>query len=109
VPGAGRHARAKLSIDVGPVGDHAALDARLSREACLKQPADPYHAVLHVVAALLARHESNRLVEPTEDFVVFVAEHDEGITPKHASVRAVSLAERLAAWDARWPAGVSRG
>jgi hypothetical protein len=40
--------------------------------------------------------------------VVFIAEHDEGIAPKHASVRAVNPADRLATWDARWPAGVPR-
>ena len=85
------------------------LDSLLLREACLKQPADPYRAILHEVAALLARHDWNGLVTPTEDFVVFVAEHDEDITPKHDSVRAVNPADRLAAWDDRWPAGVTRG
>jgi hypothetical protein len=32
---------------------------------------------------------------------VFIAEHDEDIPPKLASVRAVNPPERLAAWEAR--------
>ncbi len=49
------------------------------------------------------------LVEPTSDFVVFIAEHDEGYAPKAASVRAVNPADRLAQWEANWPLGASRG
>jgi hypothetical protein len=49
------------------------------------------------------------LVEPTSDFVVFIAEHDEGYAPKAASVRAVNPADRLAQWEANWPPGASRG
>lgn len=65
--------------------------------------------MLHEVAALLARHDWDRLITPTEDFVVFVAEHDEGIAPKYESLRAINPPDRVAAWAARWPAAVSRG
>jgi hypothetical protein len=81
----------------------------LIQEASLKQPADPCRTVLNDVAALLARHDWSGLVEPTSDFVVFIAEHDEGYAPKAASVRAVNPADRLAQWEANWPLGASRG
>jgi hypothetical protein len=85
--------------------DHAVIDdemdARLLREAAIKQPGDPYRVVLGAAAALLARHDWSGLLTPTEDFVVFIAEHDEGIPPKLASVRAVNPPDRLEAWTAR--------
>jgi hypothetical protein len=41
--------------------------------------------------------------------VVFIAEHDEGFALTYESVLEVNPPDRLAAWDARWPAGASRG
>jgi hypothetical protein len=35
--------------------------------------------------------------------VVYIAEHDEGFAEKHASVREVNPADRVARWDGAWP------
>jgi hypothetical protein len=84
------------------------LDVLMLREAALKQREDPYRAVLSPVAANLARHDWTGVLTATEDFVVFIAEHDEGFSLKHASVREVNPPERVAVWDARWPTGTPR-
>lgn len=41
--------------------------------------------------------------------MVFIAEHDEGFAPKYESLLEVNPPERIAAWEARWPEGASRG
>jgi hypothetical protein len=85
------------------------LDNLLLREAALKQLHDPYRVVLNAAAAQLARHEWEPLLTTTDDFIVYIAEHDEAYAPKHQSARAVNPSTRLAVWDARWPPGVTRG
>jgi YD repeat-containing protein len=85
------------------------IDDRLLRETALNDPRDAKRVVLNAVARRLARHVWAGIFVPTEDFVVFIAEHDEGFAPKYESVLEVNPPERLAAWDARWPAGASRG
>jgi hypothetical protein len=85
------------------------LDSLLLREAALNQPDDPYRVVLNAAAAKLARHDWSSVLTTTDDFVVYIAEHDEGIRPKYDSLRAVNPPERLELWDARWPAGAHRG
>jgi YD repeat-containing protein len=84
------------------------LDALLLQEAALNDPREAQRTVLTEAAKLLARRDWAGVFTPTDDFVVFVAEHDEGFSEKHASVREVNPPERLAAWDAAWPAGVAR-
>ncbi|WP_354697357.1 hypothetical protein DSM112329_02980 [Paraconexibacter sp. AEG42_29] len=84
------------------------LDRLLLREASVLQPADPYWTVLGAVARELAQADWRGVAVPTEDFVVYVAEHDEGVAAKAASVRAHNPPGRVAAWDASWPAGVAR-
>jgi hypothetical protein len=81
----------------------------LLRDAATSQPEEPQRVVLNAAAGLLARHDWTGLLTPTTDFVVYIAEHDEGWAPKHASVRAVNPPDRIAAWDAGWPARASRG
>ena len=84
-------------------------DELLLREAALNDVREAQRTILTEVARLLARRDWTGVFTPTEDFIVYIAEHDEVFAPKHASVREVNPAERLAVWDARWPAGVSRG
>src|SRR5690606_20994068 len=84
-------------------------DERLLRETALNDPRDPKRVVLNAAAKRLARQDWSGIITPTDDFVVFIAEHDEGFEPKYESVLEVNPPERLAAWDARWPAGASRG
>lgn len=84
------------------------LDPMLLREAALNDPREGQRTVLTEVARRLALHEWDGVFEPTEDFVVFIAEHDEGYAEKHASVREVNPPERVAAWDDAWPDGASR-
>ena len=85
------------------------LGVRLLRQAAIEQHGDPYRVVLSAIAAELARRDWSDLLSLTEDFVVFIAEHDEGYRCKADSVRAANPPERVAAWDAAWPPGVSRG
>jgi hypothetical protein len=72
------------------------LESLLLREAALKQPGDPYRVVLNAAAAWLARHDWSSTLTTTDDFIVYIAEHDEGYAPKHDSLRAANPAERLA-------------
>jgi hypothetical protein len=85
------------------------LGVRLLRQAAVEQHGDPYRVVLNAIAAELARRDWSELLSLTEDFVVFIAAHDEGYRCKADSVRAANPPERVAAWDAGWPPGVSRG
>lgn len=84
------------------------LDWLLMREAALDGPGDPYTTVLDEVCRVLARHDWDALVTPTDDCVVYCAEHDEDIPPKVRAIRAANPPDRLAAWDATFPAHVSR-
>lgn len=52
-------------------------DAFLHREAAMRQPGDPRRIVFTAAAGLLARHDWTGLLTPTDDFVVYIAEHDE--------------------------------
>ena len=79
------------------------FDHALMRRACIAQTDDPYRAVLGAVAVLLARVDWRPLLEPTADFVVYIAEHDEDFGPKLDSIRAHNPPERAARWLASWP------
>jgi YD repeat-containing protein len=79
------------------------LDRLLLREAALNDPDQPQRTVLNAVAAALARRDWTGVIAPTEDFVAFIAEHDEDIAPKRESLRAVNPPERAATWEARFP------
>jgi len=79
------------------------FDQALMRQACIEQTDDPYRAVLGAVAVLLARFDWRPLLEPTADFVVYIAEHDEDFGPKLDSIRAHNPPERAALWLASWP------
>lgn len=92
-------------LEVEPDDD---LDHLLLREAALNDPREAQRTVLTEVARRLAVHEWDGLFEPTEDFVVFVSEHDEGYAAKDASVREVNPPERVAAWDDAWPPSAPR-
>ena len=81
----------------------AADDERLLRAACIQQPADPYRVVLGAVATRLARTDWAPALRPTDDFVVFIAEHDEDFGPMVASIRAHNPPERVARWEASFP------
>jgi hypothetical protein len=76
-------------------------DDRLLRETALNDPRDAKRVVLNAVAERLARHDWSGVFAPTDDFVVFIAEHDEGFALKYESVLEVNPPDRLAAWDAR--------
>jgi YD repeat-containing protein len=78
------------------------LDPLLLREAALNDPREPQRTVLTEAAKLLARRTWDPILRLTDDFVVYIAEHDEGIAEKYASVREVNPADRLARWDAAW-------
>ncbi len=80
------------------------LDGQLLREACAGQPGDPYRAVLGAVARRLADRGFAPHLRRTDDFVAFVAEHDEGYAEKVRSVRAHNDPARVARWEASWPA-----
>ncbi len=79
------------------------LNLLLVREAALNSVWGEYRVVLTEVARLLAAQDWTGIFTPTDDFVVFIAEHDEDYAPKDASVRDVNPPERVAAWDAKWP------
>jgi hypothetical protein len=85
------------------------LDERLLRAACIQQPGDPYRAVLGAVASKLARADWMPMLRPTPDFVVYIAEHDEGYAPKVESIRGHNPPDRVARWEASWPPGAPRG
>lgn len=84
------------------------LDWLLLREASLNGPEDPYTTVLDEVCRVLAGHDWDGLIAPTEDFVVYCAEHDEDITPKIRAMRAANPPARLAAWEPVFAAHAER-
>jgi YD repeat-containing protein len=85
------------------------LDDRLLRGACMNEPDDPYRAVLGEVAQRLATASFAPMLAKTDDFVAFIAEHDEGLAPKVRSIRAHNPPEQVARWEASWPSGTPRG
>ena len=76
------------------------LDDALLRDACIGQPGDPYRVVLGAVARVIARRELP--VPVTDDFVVYMSEHDEGTEAKVEAIRACNPPERVARWAAAW-------
>jgi YD repeat-containing protein len=84
-------------------GDDLADDWDLLREACIGQAGDPYRAVLGAVAARLADADFGPQLRRTDDFVVYIAEHDEGFTEKLASIRAHNPPQAVRRWEATWP------
>ncbi len=84
-------------------GDDLANDWDLLREACIGQAGDPYRAVLGAVAASLADADLGPELQRTDDFVVYIAEHDEGFTEKPASIRARHPPQAVRRWEATWP------
>jgi YD repeat-containing protein len=76
------------------------LDRLLLREAALKDPGEPHRTVLTEVAKLLARRDWREILQPSDDFIVYIAEHDEGVAEKQASLREVNPSERVALWNA---------
>jgi YD repeat-containing protein len=84
------------------------LDPLLLREAALNDPREPHRTVLTEAAKLLARRDWDPLLQLTDDFVVYIAEHDEGVSEKQASVREVNPPDRVARWDAAWRPSLPR-
>jgi hypothetical protein len=81
------------------------LDWRLLRAASMGQTGDPYRAVLtEVTRRLLARPWAPKLVR-TDDFVAFIAEHDEGFASKVTSIHEVNPPDQVARWEAALPPG----
>lgn len=90
-------------IDDAPISD--ALDTTLLREACMAEPGDPYRLVLGAAAELLARGEIPPL-KRTTDFVVWMAEHDEGFEEKIDAIRRHNPPDAVARWEAGWGSAV---
>jgi hypothetical protein len=76
----------------------AGHEARLISNAALQSIADPARTVLNAVAAVLARHDWSALFPVADDFVAFIAEHDEGFEEKIESLRAANPPERAEPW-----------
>jgi hypothetical protein len=83
----------------------ADLDVPLLREACMAQTDDPYRVVLGAVARDLADADLPGL-RKTEDFVAWVAEHDEGFDEKFESIRLHNPPDAVARWESGWGADV---
>ena len=79
------------------------LERLLLREAALNDPDQAQRTVLNAVASALARRDWAGVIAPAEDFVAFIAEHDEDIPPKRESLRAVNPPDLAAMWEARFP------
>ena len=75
----------------------------LLREAGLNDPDEAERTILTEVARLLVRLDWRGLITPTEDFVAFIAEHDEDYPPKYESLRAINPPERAELWLRRFP------
>ncbi len=73
---------------------------RCGRRACA-QPDDPYRVVLGAVARRLSNDALPGL-RKTDDFVAWVAEHDEGLTEKVSSIRLHNAPEAVARWERGW-------
>lgn len=77
------------------------LEAVLLREASMCQPDDPYRVVLGAVARRLSDDALSGL-RKTDDFVAWVAEHDEGLAEKISSIRLHNAPEAVARWERGW-------
>jgi YD repeat-containing protein len=71
------------------------------RTAAIAQPDDPLRVVLGEVARRLSDGELPGLTK-TDDFVAWVAEHDEGLAEKIVSIRLHNSPEAVARWEAGW-------
>lgn len=78
------------------------LFASLVRESAVHQPEDPLRFVLNRLAALLASQDWGTILTLTDDFVVYIAEHDEGWTPKYRSMCEANPSDRVELWHRRW-------
>jgi hypothetical protein len=96
----------EIEYDVEP-----ALEARLLGDAALHAVDDPVRTVLNATAAVLARHDWSALFPVSDDFVTFIAEHDEGVEEKIESLRVCNPSERAEPWVQRRPfvSGVRSG
>jgi hypothetical protein len=83
----------EIEYNVEPV-----LEERLLDGAALHAVDDPVRTVLNAAAAVLARHNWSALFPVSDDFVAFIAEHDEGSQEKVESLRACNPPERAAPW-----------
>ena len=83
----------EIEYDVEPT-----LEAQLLGDAALHSVDDPVRTVLKATAAVLARHTWSALFPVSDDFVAFIAEHDEGIQEKIESLRACNPSERAEPW-----------
>ena len=88
-----------IEADLPPEGE----DRPLLRDACIGQPEDPYRTVLGAVAWALADGELPGL-RKTQDFVAWVAEHDEGFDEKFESIRRHNPPDAVARWERGWGA-----
>lgn len=84
------------------------LDELLVLEATRASDADRYTTVLDEVARVLSVHDWQGLVTPTDAFVVYCAEHDEGVIEKLRAVRAANPPDRAARWQAMVEQAASR-
>lgn len=84
----------------GVEGDYTVDDAML-RVSCQMDPGEPQRVVLGEVAKRLAVADWTGVFTPTDDFVVFIAEHDEDFAPKLRSIHAHNPPDRVARWEAR--------
>lgn len=73
----------------------------LLRVASMGQPDDPWRVVLGEVVRRLSESDLPGLTK-TQDFVGWVAEHDEGLAEKVSSIRIHNRADAVARWEAGW-------
>lgn len=94
--------------DLDPFTDEEAseeLGRRALRLAAVSQPDDPFRYALGVVARRLSDSDLPGL-RKTNDFVVWVAEHDEGLADKIDSIEQHNAPEAVARWREGWGATV---
>lgn len=77
------------------------LDLPLLRDACVAQPDDPYRTVLGEVARRLSLSAIPAL-RKTDDFVCWIAEHDEGFALKVDSIRLHNAPDAVLRWEQGW-------
>ncbi|RKQ88361.1 hypothetical protein C8N24_6403 [Solirubrobacter pauli] len=79
-------------------GVDQATEALWMSNAALNSIELPNRTLLNAVAAILARYDWTGIFTPTDDFVTFIAEHDEGYAEKVESLRAANPPERAEPW-----------
>ena len=82
-------------------GVDEAMEARWMSNAALHSIDPPQRTLLNAVAAVLARYDWTGIFTPTDDFVAFIAEHDEGLEEKAESLRACNPPDRAEVWAQR--------